>query len=148
MSLLAEAGRLPLAEGGLDPLIDGDLAPAIPDLAETGLLVDSGWALAALERTDPVLDPPGFGLVTPERAEDGLDLPTVGLSAPDCPEGFLSLLADRGLSDPPDPLLLAAGDGDFFPAEVGREAVLEAADAGLEPKLSITLTKTSKPIEH
>ena len=42
MSLLAEAGRLPLAEGGLDPLIDGDLAPAIPDLAETGLLVDSG----------------------------------------------------------------------------------------------------------
>lgn len=42
MSLLAEAGRLPLVEGGLDPLIDGDLAPAIPDLAETGLLVDSG----------------------------------------------------------------------------------------------------------
>ena len=86
--------------------------------------------------------------MTPERAEDGLDLPTVGLSAPDCPEGFLSLLADRGLSDPPDPLLLAAGDGDLFPAEVGREAVLEAADAGLEPKLSITLRKTSKPIEH
>ena len=42
MSLLAEAGRLPLVEGVLDPLIDGDLAPAIPDLAETGLLVDSG----------------------------------------------------------------------------------------------------------
>ena len=42
MSILAEAGRLPLAEGGLDPLMDGDFAPAVLDFAETGLLVDSG----------------------------------------------------------------------------------------------------------
>ena len=76
--------------------------------------------------------------------EEGLDLPGVGVAAPDCPEGFLSLLADSDLSDPPDPLLLLADDGDFFPAEVGREGVLVAADAGLEPKLSGITTVISK----